>query len=86
VRVSTAFNSILQIPGAWVDSVEFTDAGLVVGLRRRHRRHQCPGRAQGTCSVRTRPQRRQSTRAISASNHTMHVPMSRCRQRRRDRS
>jgi transposase len=42
VRVSTAFNRILQVPGAWVDSVEFTEAGIVVGLRRRQRQHVCP--------------------------------------------
>jgi transposase len=35
LRVTTAFNRILQVPGAWVDTVEFTDAGIVVGLRRR---------------------------------------------------
>ncbi len=42
MRVTTAFNKILQIPGAWVASVEFTPAGVVVGLRRRSRRHFCP--------------------------------------------
>ncbi len=42
MRVSTAFNRMLAIPGAWVDSVAFTDDGIVVGLRRRSRRLRCP--------------------------------------------
>jgi len=32
---------MLAIPGAWVSSVSFTNAGVVVGLRRRQRRHRC---------------------------------------------
>ena len=44
------------------------------------------GRAHGTCSVRTRPQARQSMRWMSASSHTWQAPKSRCRQRRRDES
>jgi transposase len=32
---------MLAIPGAWVSSVSFTDAGVVVGLRQRRRRHHC---------------------------------------------
>jgi transposase len=42
VRVTTAFNKMLAIPGAWVASVQFTPAGVVVGLRRRFRRLTCP--------------------------------------------
>lgn len=42
MRVTTAFNRILQVPGAWVESVEFTDAGIVVGVRLRARRLRCP--------------------------------------------
>jgi transposase len=43
VRVTTAFNRILDLPGASVASVAFTDEGLVIGLRRRVRRRlQCP--------------------------------------------
>jgi transposase len=42
VRVSTAFNKMLMIPGAWVFSVSFTEQGLVVGIRRRFRRLTCP--------------------------------------------
>lgn len=42
MRVTTAFNRMLAIPGASVASVEFTPAGVVVGLRRRSRRLSCP--------------------------------------------
>lgn len=42
MRVSTAFNKMLAIPGAWVASVTFTPAGIVVGLRRRRQRLRCP--------------------------------------------
>lgn len=42
MRVTTAFNRILGIPGAWVDSVEFGEAGIVVGVRLRARRLRCP--------------------------------------------
>lgn len=42
MRVTTAFNRILDLPGAWVDTVSFTEDGLVIGLRRRRRRLVCP--------------------------------------------
>jgi len=42
VRVCTAFNRILALPGAAVASVQFTDVGLVLGLRRRRRKLVCP--------------------------------------------
>lgn len=42
VRVSTAFNRILALPGASVASVSFTDQGVVLGLRRRARWLTCP--------------------------------------------
>jgi transposase len=42
VRVSTAFNRMLRVPGAWVDNVAFTADGVVVGLRRKSTRHRCP--------------------------------------------
>jgi hypothetical protein len=38
VRLTTAFNRILQLPGASVHTVAFTDRGIVIGLRRRRRR------------------------------------------------
>lgn len=48
MRVTTAFNRILNLPGASVASVSFTADGLVIGLRRRGRRRlQCP------CGART---------------------------------
>lgn len=56
MRVSTAFNRMLEIPGAWVDSVAFGPDGVVVGLRRRDRRLRCPcgfsTRARYDCSRR----------------------------------
>jgi hypothetical protein len=48
VRVTTAFNRALNLPGAWVASVAFTDVGIVVGLRRRGTWLSCP------CGWRTR--------------------------------
>ena len=42
MRLTTAFNRILQLPGASVHSVAFTDRGIVIGLRRRRRRLVCP--------------------------------------------
>ena len=42
MRVTTAFNKILSIQSATVASVEFTDEGVVVGLRRRRGRPRCP--------------------------------------------
>lgn len=42
MRVTTAFNRVLGLRQASVVSVEFTGAGLVLGVRRRKRLHQCP--------------------------------------------
>jgi transposase len=42
VRVTSSFNKILSIPSATVSSVEFTDEGVLVGLRRRRGRPRCP--------------------------------------------
>src|SRR5712692_5964860 len=42
MRVSTAFNRLLQVPGASVQTVRFEREGLVVSLRRRARRLVCP--------------------------------------------
>ena len=56
MRVSTAFNRMLEIPGAWVESVAFAPEGVVVGLRSRCRRVRCPcgfsTRARYDCSRR----------------------------------
>ena len=42
VRVTTVFNKLLSLQGAHVRRVEFTAGGIVVGVRRRARRHRCP--------------------------------------------
>lgn len=42
MRVTTAFNRMLAIPGAWVASVAFAPEGIVIGLRRRSSRLRCP--------------------------------------------
>jgi len=42
VRVTTAFNKLLAVPGASVVSVTFSPEGVIVGLRRRRRRPVCP--------------------------------------------
>lgn len=42
MRVTTAFNRVLALDGASVTEVSFTDAGVVVGVRRRGRLHRCP--------------------------------------------
>jgi transposase len=42
VRVTTAFNRMLAVPGATVAGVAFTPQGVVVTLRRRARRLRCP--------------------------------------------
>lgn len=56
MRVTTAFNKMLAVPGAWVVSVTFAPGGVVIGLRRRRRRPVCPcgwkGRAVYDRSVR----------------------------------
>jgi transposase len=42
VRVTTTFNRLLGLDGASVVGVVFTDAGIVVTVRRRARLHRCP--------------------------------------------
>lgn len=42
MRLTTAFNRILELPGASVRTVAFTDQGIVIELRRRRRRLLCP--------------------------------------------
>jgi transposase len=42
VRVTTAFNRVLKLPGATVSSVEFADEGGIVGIRNRRSRLRCP--------------------------------------------
>ena len=42
MRATTAFNRIIAIDGVVVEGVTFAPAGVVVRIRRRKRRHQCP--------------------------------------------
>lgn len=42
MRVTTAFNRLLCLPGLVVDAVVFTDAGIVVAVKRTFRRLTCP--------------------------------------------
>ena len=42
MRVTTAFNRVLKLQSASVSSVDFTDEGIVVGVRRSARLHRCP--------------------------------------------
>ena len=42
MRVTTAFNRLLALPGAFVTDVEFGDEAIVVAVRRRSRRLVCP--------------------------------------------
>jgi transposase len=49
VRVTTVFNKLLDLQGGFVRRVEFTPAGIVVGVRKRGRLHGCP-----YCSFRSR--------------------------------
>ena len=56
MRVTTAFNRILRLPGASVVSVTFADVGLVLGVKAKRRLHTCP------CGQRTRARYDSSTR------------------------
>ena len=42
MRATTAFNKMLEIPGADVSGIEFTPDGIVVCLRLRAKRLRCP--------------------------------------------
>jgi len=48
VRVTTAFNKMLDLPGASVAMVTFSAEGLVLGLRRRTARPVCPCGKRGS--------------------------------------
>lgn len=67
MRVTTAFNRILDVPGGWVESVDFTDAGIVVGVRLRSRRLRCP------CGFTTR------ARYDTSRRRWRHLDMGACR-------
>jgi transposase len=42
VRVTTVFNKLLALQGAFVRGVAFGPAGIVVDVAKRHRRNRCP--------------------------------------------
>ena len=46
MRVSTAFNRVLGLPGAWVTGVRFDSEGVIVTVRLRRRRRVCSGCGQ----------------------------------------
>lgn len=57
MRVTTAFNRMLGLPGATVAGIEFTPAGIVVAVRRRQKQLRCPA-----CGLTTRAAYDRSTR------------------------
>jgi transposase len=68
VRVSTAFNRLLQIPGAWVDNVVIGDHDVEVTLRSKSRLLQCP------CGQRVRAgydQRQRRWRHLDLASHRL---------------
>jgi transposase len=42
VRISTVFNKLLSLQGAWVRAVQFTAEGVVVTVSKRRPKHSCP--------------------------------------------
>ena len=42
MRISTVFNKLLSLQGAWVRAVQFTAEAIVVTVARRARKHRCP--------------------------------------------
>jgi transposase len=81
VRVTTAFNKLLAIPGAGVVSVVFTPEGVVVGLRRRRRRPVCPCGWKGR-AVHDRSTRRWRHLDLGASKLFLEAEIRRIRCRR----
>jgi hypothetical protein len=51
VRVSTAFNRMLGLPGAWVRDVEFCEQGMIVTVCLRRRRPVCSGCGAGGLAI-----------------------------------
>lgn len=84
MRVTTAFNKLLAVPGANVVSVTFSPEGVVVGLRHRRRRPVCP------CGWKGRPVYDRSTRRwrhldLGASKLFLEAEIRRLQCRRCDR-
>ena len=42
MRITTVFNKLLALQGAFVRKVEFGPVGILVDVAKRHRRHRCP--------------------------------------------
>lgn len=60
VRVTTAFNRMLALPGAWVTDVEFSSEGVIVTVVLRSRKPVCSGCGAGGLKIkeqRTKPWR-----------------------------
>jgi transposase len=84
VRVTTAFNMMLAIPGAWVASVVFAPERVVVGVRRRRRRPVCPSGWKGR-AVYDRSTRRWRHLDLGAVKLFVEAEIRRIRCRRCDR-
>jgi transposase len=69
VRVTTAFNRVLELPGADVVSVEIGDREIVVGLKMRARRLRCP--CGYTTSARYDSRGRRRWRHVDAANRML---------------
>ena len=84
MRVTTAFNKLLAVPGASVVSVTFALEGVVVGLRRRQRRPVCPCGWKGR-AVYDRSTRRWRHLDLAASKLFLEAEIRRLHCRRCDR-
>lgn len=84
MRVTTAFNKLLAIPGASVASVIFSPGGVVVGLTRRRRRPVCPCGWKGR-AVYDRSTRRWRHLDLAASKLFLEAEIRRIHCRRCDR-
>lgn len=73
MRATTAFNKMLQIPGAHVAGVEFTADGIVVAVRRRSARLRCTC-GWSTRSVYDRSTRRSRDAAGGGVARSLHTP------------
>jgi transposase len=85
VRVSTAFNRMLAIPGATVAGVAFTPAGVVLTLRRRATKLRCPACGQATRATYDRSTRRWRHLDLGASRLYLEAEIRRLRCTRCDR-
>jgi len=82
VRVSTAFNRMLALPGATVTGVRFTPGGIVIGLRRRSSKLRCPGCGHVTSAAYDRSVRRWRHLDLGAARLYLEAEIRRLRCRR----